>query len=244
MPDIFISSKNKEKEDIKDNKESDSLVEEKKIKTDRGFNKPPVEEILKKEAYRGLHPMQGKKPLSSFLFSPDGINFETMEAEEKVVLFLRKHLITNIPWIFVGLVMILVPTVVSALSIFDSVPANFRFIFVLIWYLITMAYILESFLTWFFNVYIVTDERIIDIDFYNLIYKEVSDANIDKIQDVTYKMGGVIRTLFNYGDVLVQTASEVPNFDFLAVPKPDMIARVLQDLRMEEQQELVEGRIR
>ena len=107
-----------------------------------------------------------------------------------------------------------------------------------------MAYILESFLTWFFNVYIVTDERIIDIDFYNLIYKEVSDANIDKIQDVTYKMGGVIRTLFNYGDVLIQTASEVPNFDFLAVPKPDMIARVLQDLRMEEQQELVEGRIR
>ena len=52
-----------------------------------------------------------------------------------------------------------------------------------------------------FNVYIVTDERIIDIDFYNLIYKEVSDANIDKIQDVTYKMGGVVRTLFNYGDV-------------------------------------------
>ena len=103
---------------------------------------------------------------------------------------------------------------------------------------------MESFLTWFFNVYIVTDERIIDIDFYNLIYKEVSDANIDKIQDVTYKMGGVIRTLFNYGDVMVQTASEVPNFEFLAVPKPDKVAKVLQDLRIEEQQEAIEGRVR
>lgn len=202
------------------------------------------EEVVKKEAYKSLRSMQERKPLSSFLFCPDGINFETMEKEEKVILFLRKHLITNIPWIFMGLLMFLAPTMVSTLGIFDSIPSNFRFIFILMWYLITTAYTLESFLTWFFNVYIVTDERIIDIDFYNLIYKEVSDANIDKIQDVTYKMGGVIRTLFNYGDVLIQTASEIPNFDFLAVPRPDMVARVLQDLRMEEQQELIEGRIR
>lgn len=229
MPDIFVSHKK---------------TKEKETKPKRGFNKPPLGEVIKKEAYKGLHPMQEKKPLSSFLFAPSGINFETMEEEEKVVLFLRKHLITNIPWMFMGLLMLMVPTVVSALGISGSIPSNFRFIFVLMWYLITMAYVLESFLTWFFNVYIVTDERIIDIDFYNLIYKEVSDANIDRIQDVTYKMGGVIRTLFNYGDVLIQTASEVPNFDFLAVPKPDMVARVLQDLRMEEQQEAIEGRIR
>ena len=140
--------------------------------------------------------------------------------------------------------MLLTPIFILNTTVLDSTPSNFRFIFILIWYLITTAYFLESFLTWFFNVYIVTDERIIDIDFYNLIYKEVSDANIDKIQDVTYKMGGVVRTLFNYGDVLIQTASEVPNFDFLAVPHPDKIVKVLQDLRIEEQQEAIEGRIR
>ncbi len=71
-----------------------------------------------------------------------------------------------------------------------------------------------------------------------------ADANLDKIEDVTYKMGGVIRTLFNYGDVLIQTAAEVTNFDFLAVPYPDKVVKVLQDLRMEEQQEVIEGRVR
>ena len=197
----------------------------------------------KKALYKDL-PMQERYPLASFLMVPYGINFETRESEEKVILFLRKHFITNIPWIFTGFIMLLTPTVVMSLSILESVPFNFRFIFIMIWYLITTAYILESFLTWFFNVYIVTDERIVDIDFYNLIYKEVSDANIDKIQDVTYKMGGVIRTLFNYGDVMIQTASEIPNFDFLAVPYPDKVAKVLQDLRTEEQQEAIEGRVR
>ena len=131
-----------------------------------------------------------------------------------------------------GLLMLLIPTIVSAFSILDTVPSNFRFVFVLVWYLVSTAYILESFLTWFFNVYIVTDERIIDIDFYNLIYKEVSDANIDRIQDVTYKMGGVIRTLFNYGDVLIQTASEVPNFVFKAIPNPSLIRLSLPTTRI------------
>ena len=197
----------------------------------------------KKALYKDL-PMQERYPLASFLMCPSGVTFETRESEEKVILFLRRHLVTNIPWILTTIIMVLAPIFINSLSILDSIPSDFKFVFLLIWYLITTAYFLESFLTWFFNVYIVTDETIIDIYFYNLIYKEVSDANIDKIQDVTYKMGGVVRTLFNYGDVLIQTASEVPNFDFLAVPYPDKVVKVLQDLRVEEQQEAIEGRIR
>lgn len=198
---------------------------------------------VKKTLYKDL-PMQERRPLASFLMSPNGIHFETREDEEKIILFLRKHFITNIPWIFTAIIMLLVPSFITSLNILNDIPSNFRFVFIMIWYLITTAYVLESFLTWFFNVYIVTDERIIDIDFYNLIYKEVSDANIDRIEDVTYKMGGVVRTLFNYGDVLIQTAAEVGNFEFLAVPYPDKVAKVLQDLRMEEEQEALEGRIR
>ena len=57
-------------------------------------------------------------------------------------------------------------------------------------------------------------------------------------------MGGVIRTIFNYGDVYIQTAAEVPTFQFLAVPKPDRVARVLQDLIIEEEKEKLEGRVR
>ncbi len=197
----------------------------------------------KKTLYKDL-PMQERRPLASFLMRPDGVSFETREEQEQIILFLRKHFITNIPWIFISFVMFSVPTIVMTFGMLNTIPSNFRFIFILIWYLISTAYTLESFLTWFFNVYIVTDERIIDIDFYNLTYKEVSDANLDKIEDVTYKMGGVIRTLFNYGDVLIQTAAEITNFDFLAVPYPDKVVKVLQDLRMEEQQEAIEGRVR
>ncbi|WKZ25376.1 MAG: PH domain-containing protein [bacterium] len=207
-------------------------------------HKPKTVNYPKQNSLYKNKPSHHANPLSSFAEMPSRIHFETQDNEEKIVLLLRKHIITNLGWIVTSIILFLTPFFVSGLPLFDNIPDNFMFIFILIWYLISIAYTLESFLTWFFNVYIVTDERVIDIDFYNLIYKEVSDANIDKIQDVTYKMGGAIRTVFNYGDVLIQTASEVPNFEFEAVPKPDKVAKILQDLRIEEQQEAIEGRVR
>ncbi|KKU48743.1 MAG: hypothetical protein UX67_C0010G0004 [Candidatus Woesebacteria bacterium GW2011_GWF2_46_8] len=223
MPDIFINPPEEKKEA--------------ETPTPRSFEPEP--KFKKHKAPGHTH-----NPLAAYCYLPDKVNFETRESEEKVILLLRQHPITLVPKALIALLMILAPSILSIFPILSFLPVNFQLIAVLFWYLITTAFILESFLTWFFNVYLITDERIVDIDFLNLLYKEVSDANIDKIQDVTYKMAGAVRTLFNYGDVLIQTASEVPNFDFLAVPRPDKVATVLQDLRIEEEQEKLEGRIR
>lgn len=183
-------------------------------------------------------------PLVAYSYQPDSIHFETQDPGEKIILFLRQHPLTNLPWILVAIVMALAPMLLSFFPLLSFLPANLITAALLLWYLLVVAVVLEGFLYWFFNVYIVTDERIIDFDFYNLIYKEISEAKIDKIQDVTYKVGGVVRTLFNYGDVLIQTAGTIPNFDFAAVPNPSEVVRILQALRTEEEQEAIEGRVR
>ncbi|MCK4588457.1 PH domain-containing protein, partial [Candidatus Woesebacteria bacterium] len=202
--------------------------------------------IPKKPKKVSKHKLKGHShsPLAAYCYFPDKVDFETRERKEKIVLLLRRHPITNVAWILIAILMIFAPLTLSFFPILSFLPSNFQFIAVLVWYLITTAFVLESFLTWFFNVNIITDERIVDIDFHNLIYKEVSDCKIDNIQDVTYKMGGVVRTIFNYGDIYIQTAAEVPAFEFLAVPKPSKVARVLQDLIIEEEKEKLEGRVR
>lgn len=222
MPDIFISG-------------SDEKPKKKKGKA-----------VAKKPRKTSRHKLKGHShnPLAAYCYFPDKVDFETRERKEKVVLLLRRHPITNLAWIAAAVLMIFAPLTLSIFPLLSFSPDNFQFVTVLGWYLITTAFVLENFLTWFFNVNIVTDERIVDIDFHNLIYKEVSDCKIDKIQDVTYKMGGVVRTVFNYGDVYIQTAAEVLTFEFLAVPKPARVARVLQDLMIEEEKEKLEGRVR
>jgi hypothetical protein len=77
-----------------------------------------------------------------------------------------------------------------------------------------------------------------------LTTKKVSDADIDKIQDVSFTNAGALGAIFNYGDVLVQTAAEIVEFVFERVPNPAGIANVLQRLRTEEKIEAIEGRVR
>lgn len=111
-----------------------------------------------------------------------------------------------------------------------SLPARFQIASVIFWYLLTLAFAVQGALTWFFNVNIITNQRIVDVDFLTLIYREISDAQISKIQEVTYKVGGFGGTFFNYGNVLIQTAGAIPNFEFENVPKPAKVAEILEDL--------------
>lgn len=158
------------------------------------------------------------------------IDFENQEETEKVILFLRQHPIVNVIPIIIAILMVSAPFFLGVFPILSFLPTRFQFIAVLSWYLVTFAFCLEKFLDWYFNIFIVTNKRIVDVDFHNLIYKEVSDAEIEKVQDVTYTVGGVARTLFNYGDVLIQTAAERTEFKFDAVPDPDRVAKIIQEL--------------
>ncbi len=190
------------------------------------------------------HPEHTHNPLASYCYLPDKANFVNQDPQERVILLLRRHPITNLRWILASFLMIIAPGFLSVLSFFERLPSDYQFVLTLVWYLITLAFILEKFLGWFFQVNIVTDERIIEVDFPSLVYREMTDANIDQIQDVTVEIGGAVRTYFNYGNVLIQTAAEIPKITFEAVPNPDRVAKILRELRVEEEEEKLEGRVR
>lgn len=204
------------------------------------IDKAKIEKTVPKHHLKG----HTHNPLAAYCYYPDNIKFVSQDPEEKIILFLRKHPITNVGWILVAILIALAPLVLSNFPLLTFLPERFQFVAILIWYLVVLAFVYEKFLSWFFNVFIITDERVIDVDFLNLIYREMTAANIDKIQDVTVQIGGVIRSLFNYGNVLIQTAAEVPLIEFNAVPRPDKVSRVLRDLMIQEEKEKIEGRVR
>jgi uncharacterized membrane protein YdbT with pleckstrin-like domain len=185
-----------------------------------------------------------KSFLSAFLALPSKARFETQQLDEPIILVLRRHWITNIPWIIGVIVMILVPFVPIFSPIISYMPLRFQWFFVILWYLLTTSFLLEKFLSWFFNIYIITDERVVDVDFYSLIYKQISDAGLDKIQDVTYRTGGFLGTIINYGDILIQTAGTQENIQFEKVPQPAKVVSILNELIYQEQQDMLDGKAR
>lgn len=167
--------------------------------------------------------------------NPQGLRFETQEQEEKIYLFLRQHFIVNIPWILLTGVMLIAPTVIFPLVLriipFQvQIPFGYMVIGTLFWYLATFGFALANFITWYFNIYIVTNERVVDIDFLYLLYKEYSEAELSKIQDITYNTGGILATIFNYGNLSIKTAGDNPNLDFEKVPQPQMVVETIREL--------------
>ncbi len=172
---------------------------------------------------------------SSFIARPAGIKFETQELKEEIILLMRRAFITNIPWIFFVVFLLLLPFVIIPVLVnVDllpfALPITYRVILVLYWYLGIFGLFLVNFFDWYFNIYILTNRRIIDIDFIGLLYKTLSSADLQRIEDVTYKQTGFFSSFFNYGDVVIQTAGSEPNFEFLAVGKPDELVRTINSL--------------
>lgn len=213
-------------------------------------DKKPEKSVKKTDVSQDLHRedienIQGHShnPLSSFCFRPELVRFESQQSTEKIVLLLRRHPVTNVPWIALAVLLVLAPKLLEWFPLLSFLPERFQFVALLIWYLIVTAFILEEALSWYFNVNIITDERIIDIDFKNLIYRETSDAKIEYIQDVTDKLGGVVGTIFNFGRVEIQTAGTVPVIEFEDVPNPGRVLKIINELRREEEVEKIEGRV-
>src|SRR5260221_7251030 len=172
---------------------------------------------------------------SAFCEMPNGVTFETQEEGEIILLLLRKSFITNIAWVVFTILLALIPVGIAQFINIENTPLTllspqYMFVLLALYYLVILSYAFISFITWHFNTALVTSERIVDIDFSDLVYKNIAETKMDLVQDVSYTETGVIRTIFNYGDVLIQTAGTVDNFDLIAVPHPDRAVEIIEGL--------------
>lgn len=175
--------------------------------------------------------------LSSFSKDPIGISFQAQKHDEVIILFLRAHFITNLFWILISLVLIFIPAIIAMLSSvfgirFFSSPlvAHFTTVYLLFYYLIVFSFIFINFLHWFYNVFIVTTQRVVDIDYSDIVVHNIAVTKLSHVQDVNYTQSGFIPTLFNYGNLFVQTAGTEINFEAPNVPKPREATHIIGEL--------------
>lgn len=173
--------------------------------------------------------------LSSFCLDPADVSFQTQEDDERVLLFTRRHVVTNIPWLLFFFALIAIPfffPLFFPMSAFPLafLPPRFAPFALALYYLICVAFAFVNFLTWYYNIGIVTNKRVVDVDFSDIVYHDVAQTKLSLIDDVNYTQSGVLRTLFNYGDVFIQTAGGKENLEMLAIPKPSQAVEIVANL--------------
>lgn len=91
---------------------------------------------------------------------------------------------------------------------------------------------LPSWIGWNFSVYIITDQRFLQIKQKGLFHRAVADIGLSQIQSVNYEVSGLQETLLGFGTIKLQTY--VGDLVIKDVHHPDKIqkkiATILRDL--------------
>lgn len=100
------------------------------------------------------------------------------------------------------------------------------FLAILVW-----IYIFIIWIDFYFDVWIITNERIVNIEQKDLFIRTISELRFDKIQDISIEIFGLIPTILNFGDVYVQTAGNTERFCFRNVPDPQKIKGLVMNMQ-------------
>ncbi len=161
--------------------------------------------------------------------------FPGQRNDEHVITFLRRHWITAVGSIFQLIGFNLLPVGVLAFFLYGIGwnPPTEGFWYVLVVMITALYYIgtwlafYHTFVDYHLDVWVLTDQRIINIEQQGLFDRTISELNLSKVQDVTSEVHGHIQTIFDFGNVYIQTAAEQQRFAFLQVPNPEEVARLV-----------------
>lgn len=197
----------------------------------------PVEEKELLISKRMRESMKGEnfRTMNTVILNP-AITFDTQNDNEKVIILVRKSFVKNVSWIIRALIMIILPFIVYPTILAAGIsPTNYLEgpVIILItfgWYLFTYTITVMEIYRWYYNALMITNERLIDIDFNPIFRRRISEANLENIEDVTETIPNFLGTMFNYGNLEIQTAAEKREFEFFAAPRPTWLRDKIMDL--------------
>ncbi|MBT3355867.1 PH domain-containing protein [bacterium] len=178
-------------------------------------------------------------------------HFKGKRDGEEIILILRRHwliLVAKlIPFGFFSIGLIAIFFLAPILTEFLPIVIDNN-VFNVVMSFFFMGFWLSLFVMWidfYYDVWIVTDQRIISIEQLGLFRREISELEHGKIQDVTTEIHGIVPTLLKFGQVYIQTAGEKARFTFKQVENPVMIRSVVMALQKNaiKQQKREEGAI-
>lgn len=142
--------------------------------------------------------------------------FDGQRPREEVIFVIRRH-----PWVLApaGFISIALIVILILLILFLGFSSWTSWaIFVAVGF-----FIIYGFYQWFiFNnyVYILSDERIIIIEQTGIFGRKITEAELEKIQNITVEVNGPLRTFLNFGNITLRTAGIDPVMALKNVENP------------------------
>ena len=172
----------------------------------------------------------------------EGLHFPLQEGET-VLQLCRRHWLYLWPTMLLYLAFALIPAIgiallLSAAGAYEGIGALIFWVASAIW---LVYWSLRLFLVWYTyhnDIWVITNQRLIDSRKGNPFNLRVSSADLVNVQDMTVVRAGVLRTIFDYGDIVCQTAADNEDFLLRGIPDPRAVQALVDRERDRERQRL------
>lgn len=127
--------------------------------------------------------------------------FRDQYDDEEVLMVFRKHPVVMRR----GLIYFMLAILLGTVPAFIKPELSYFYGGLAVGLLLGIIVAFPSWIHWYFSVYIITDQRFIQITQKGLFKKSFSDIGIHHIQSVNYQVVGLQETLLGFGTIMVQT---------------------------------------
>lgn len=129
--------------------------------------------------------------------------FEDQLDDEEVLYVFRKHPVVMRK----GLVLACLGPLVGILPVAIKPELGFGWFFggLIGGFILGFLVIFPYWIAWYYSVFIVTNQRFIQVTQKGLFHHSTVDLSLNQIQSLNYEINGIQETLLGYGTILVQT---------------------------------------
>lgn len=135
--------------------------------------------------------------------------FEDQFDDEEVKYVFRKHPIVMRKGLIFGSIGLLAGPLYTLILTYISIdnPPTMTFFYLSFVASIALSAVLffPSWMSWYFSMFIMTNQRFIQITQKGFFHRNVSDVSLHLIQSINYEISGVEQTLLGYGTIIMQT---------------------------------------
>ena len=166
--------------------------------------------------------------------------------DEHVILFLRRHWFAILAVVFAFILLVGTPLVVGGWYfqetlenwMMNPIIGPILIIIGSIYFLSIWLFAFLEFTDYYLDTWIITNERIINIEQEGLFHRTASELDLAAVQDTTAEIRGILQTVFTYGQVYVQTAGEKGRFHFKNIDNPEHVKELVTRLVEEDKRRL------
>ena len=161
--------------------------------------------------------------------------FEDQFDDEDVLFVFRKHPIVMRKGLVFGLFGPLIGVLPAAIN--PGLGMGYFFGGLILGFVLGLFIFFPSWIGWYFSVFIVTNQRFIQINQKGFFHRSVADINLSQIQSINYEIAGIQETLLGFGTIKLKTYIGDSTIKDIHHPQKiqKKLANILRDLGISNQ---------